>query len=51
MVDKYNNNRHHSIIMTPIVDSEKINEKAVWFDLYRNEPAPKLTFNFEVGVA
>jgi hypothetical protein len=49
MVDKYNNTRHSSIKMTPIAASEKKNERIVWFNLYGNEPAPKLTFKFKVG--
>ena len=49
MVDNYNTTRHSSIKMTPIAASEKKNERIVWFNLYGNEPAPKLTFKFNVG--
>ena len=49
MVDNYNTTRHSSIKMTPVAASEKKNERIVWFNLYGNEPAPKLTFKFKVG--
>ena len=35
--------------MTPVAASEKKNERIVWFNLYGNEPTPKLTFKFNVG--
>ena len=49
MVDNYNTTSHSSIKMTPVAASEKKNERIVWFNLYGNEPAPKLTFKFKVG--
>jgi hypothetical protein len=49
MVNKYNNTRHSSIKMTPVEASEKKNERIVWFNLYGNEPAPKIAFKFAVG--
>ena len=42
MVNDYNSTRHSSIKMTPVAASEKKNGRAVWMNLYGNEPAQNI---------
>lgn len=49
MVDKYNNTKHSSIKMTPVVASDRKNESAVWLNLYGTKPVHKINYKFRVG--
>ncbi|XP_065666424.1 uncharacterized protein LOC136087485 [Hydra vulgaris] len=54
MVNKYNNTKHSSIKMTPVVASDKKNENVVWLNLngkVRSEPVkPKFSISDRVRI-
>src|SRR5688572_2254137 len=49
MVSNYNETRHSSIKMTPAKASLKMNEKAVWMNLYSDEISEPIKPIFSVG--
>ena len=49
IINKYNNNYHSSIKMTPVEASKKKNEGIVYYNLYSNLKATKTKPKFKVG--